>query len=190
MSYNVNTNIQIQRSGDIMNKLGDYLKELRGKKSLRDVQKATGISHTYLSTLEKGFDPRTKKERKPTVDILKKLADHYKIDYYKLLVMAGYIDEQTASFFSLQSELLETKSELYSTQKELENTSELYSVQGKLEKTLNLRKIIAEDCLYWDEYCFSMKERQKIVNFIVDNILLETKPKIDPYERHKKDKEE
>ncbi|WP_328053918.1 hypothetical protein [Bacillus paramycoides] len=39
--------------------LGLYLKKLRGKRSLRELAKATGISHTYLSTLEKGFDPRS-----------------------------------------------------------------------------------------------------------------------------------
>lgn len=44
-----------------MNEFGEFLKKLRGKKSIREVAKDIGISHTYLSTLEKGFDPRTKK---------------------------------------------------------------------------------------------------------------------------------
>ncbi|WP_100400609.1 helix-turn-helix domain-containing protein [Bacillus sp. FJAT-44742] len=74
-----------------MNDFGNYLKELRGERSLRDVQKGTGISHTYLSTLEKGFDPRTKKQRKPTPETLKKLASYYDISYTTLLEKAGYI---------------------------------------------------------------------------------------------------
>lgn len=74
-----------------MNELGSYLKELRGKKSLRDVQKDTGISHTYLSTLEKGIDPRTNKPREPSFDTLKKLSDYYDVSYIDLLSKAGYV---------------------------------------------------------------------------------------------------
>lgn len=76
-----------------MNEFGEYLKKLRGNKSLREVTKFTGISHTYLSTLEKGYDPRTKKERKPAPDVLRKLAGFYNVPYSTLLYMAGYIDE-------------------------------------------------------------------------------------------------
>lgn len=75
-----------------MSDFGNYLKELRGNHSLRDVQKGTGISHTYLSTLEKGYDPRTKKERKPAPDILKKLSAYYEVSYTDLLEKAGYIN--------------------------------------------------------------------------------------------------
>ena len=77
-----------------MDELGRYLRSLRGDKSLREVQKHTGISHTYLSTLERGYDPRTKKPRKPSPDVLRKLADFYKVDYFGLLFKAGYIDDQ------------------------------------------------------------------------------------------------
>lgn len=45
-----------------MNELGKYLKELRGEKSLREAAKQIGISHTYLDTIEKGFDKRSKKQ--------------------------------------------------------------------------------------------------------------------------------
>src|SRR5690625_670465 len=75
------------------NSFGEYLKELRGSKSLREVHRATGVSHTYLSTLEKGFDPRTGNVRKPNPDILKRLADYYETDYKKLMALSGYIDQ-------------------------------------------------------------------------------------------------
>lgn len=72
---------------------GDYLKELRGKRSLREMEKVTGLSHTYLSSLEKGFDPRSQKERKPTPETLKKLSTSLNVSYDDLMLKAGYIDE-------------------------------------------------------------------------------------------------
>lgn len=74
-----------------MSAFGEYLRELRGDRSLREIEKITGISHTYLSSLEKGYDPRSKKERKPTVEIIKKLSEHLpNASYAQLLKLAGY----------------------------------------------------------------------------------------------------
>lgn len=87
-----------------MNELGNYLKELRGKRSLREVQKGTGISHTYLSTLEKGYDPRTKKERKPTPEVLRKLALYYEVPYVVLMTKARYVDVNGAVQFGTLAE--------------------------------------------------------------------------------------
>lgn len=78
-----------------MNEFGEYLKDLRGGKSLREMERITGLSHTYLSTLEKGVDPRSGKERKPTPDILKKLSEALDVPYIELMKKAGYIDEIT-----------------------------------------------------------------------------------------------
>ncbi|MCA1011381.1 helix-turn-helix domain-containing protein [Halobacillus halophilus] len=80
-----------------MGDFGNYLRELRGKKSLREVSKGTGISHTYLSTLEKGYDPRTKKKRNPAPNTLKLLADYYEVSYNDLLVKAGYLEKDFIS---------------------------------------------------------------------------------------------
>lgn len=56
--------------------LGQKLKALRKKnnKSLRQVQKQTGISNSYLSELEND------RKENPSMDILKKLADLYEVD--------------------------------------------------------------------------------------------------------------
>lgn len=81
-----------------MNNFGNYLKELRGNRSLREMERLTGLSHTYLSTLEKGMDPRSKKGRKPTPEILKKLADTLSIDYFDLMEKAGYINKDDTFF--------------------------------------------------------------------------------------------
>ncbi|HLR02829.1 MAG TPA: helix-turn-helix transcriptional regulator [Virgibacillus sp.] len=78
-----------------MDELSQHLKKLRKEKSvsLRQASRDIGISHTYLDSLEKGFDPRTNKERKPTFDVLKKLSNYYKVNYIDLLQKSGYIEE-------------------------------------------------------------------------------------------------
>ena len=77
-----------------MNTLGDLLKELRGKESLRDASKRIGISHTYLDTLEKGFDKRSGSVVKPSPETLKMIAEAYNYDYEELMVKTGYIEAE------------------------------------------------------------------------------------------------
>lgn len=72
-----------------MNEFGEKIKELRGNQSLREAAKNIGISHTYLDSLEKGFDPRSGKERKPTSEIVGKLANYYNYSYFDLMKLAG-----------------------------------------------------------------------------------------------------
>lgn len=75
-------------------KLGSYLKELRGKESLRDVSKRTNgkISHSYISDLEKGVSRRGNKIS-PSPETLKVLSKVYNTDYDKLMKLAGYSDK-------------------------------------------------------------------------------------------------
>ncbi|OAH53122.1 hypothetical protein AWH48_12255 [Domibacillus aminovorans] len=80
-----------------MEKLPGLLKELRGKESLRSVGERAGLSHNYLSQLEKGIDPRTKKPIKPTPDTLKRLSEAYDYSYDELLKLAGYIEDKEAT---------------------------------------------------------------------------------------------
>lgn len=75
-----------------MKTLGELLKELRGKESLRDASKRIGISHTYLDTIEKGFDKRSGKHVNPTPETLKLLSKAYNYDYEELMILAGYLD--------------------------------------------------------------------------------------------------
>lgn len=81
-----------------MSDIGSFLRELRGKRSLRSVEEESGVSHTYLSSLEKGADPRTGKERKPSAETLKKLADVYNYSYIDLLAKAGYLNLKEDDF--------------------------------------------------------------------------------------------
>ncbi len=70
-----------------METLGQTLKATRGKVSLtlREVEDSTGISNAYLSQLEND------KIKKPSANVLYKLADIYKISLDVLLVAAGII---------------------------------------------------------------------------------------------------
>ena len=76
-----------------MNDLGNRIKQLREIKgiSLREVSKETEISHSFLSNLEKGFDPRSGKKINPTPHTIRKLAKFYNVAYVDLLNIAGYI---------------------------------------------------------------------------------------------------
>jgi len=76
-------------------KLGEMLKNKRIddlKLSLRDAAELIGISHNYLSILEKAKDPRSDAPIKPTIDTLKLITDAYKMDINTLLPLAGYDD--------------------------------------------------------------------------------------------------
>lgn len=59
--------------------------------SLRDASKLIGISHSYLSTLEKGIDPRNDAPVKPTPETLQLISKAYNIEYNNLMEKAGYI---------------------------------------------------------------------------------------------------
>jgi transcriptional regulator with XRE-family HTH domain len=74
-------------------RIGDFLKELRGKRSLRDIEKTSGVSYSYLRRIEKGIDPRSGKEFIPTPDTLKKLAKAYDCEYIDLMDIAGYLSD-------------------------------------------------------------------------------------------------
>lgn len=66
---------------------GKYLKQLRKERQLttRQVEAYADVSNSYLSLLERG-------KRRPSPDILKKLASVYKVSYAELMKAAGYLD--------------------------------------------------------------------------------------------------
>jgi transcriptional regulator with XRE-family HTH domain len=71
------------------NQLGIFLADLRTAKglSLREVEEATdrGVSNAYLSQLENG------KIRKPSPNVLHRLAQTYAVPYEALMEKAGYL---------------------------------------------------------------------------------------------------
>lgn len=76
------------------NKLGEYLRKERkaNNMSLREFSEYLGISHTYLSKLENGVDPRTGKAVSPTIETLKQISKAMNISLEKLLSISGYIN--------------------------------------------------------------------------------------------------
>jgi transcriptional regulator with XRE-family HTH domain len=71
-----------------MGELGNYLRELRTQKrlSLREVEKISGASGSYLSQVEQG-------KRQPSADLLRKIAPAYGTSVRDLMTKAGYLDE-------------------------------------------------------------------------------------------------
>ena len=73
-----------------METLGSFLKEIREVNSLtiRQIEDATGISNAYLSLLEND------KIKKPSANVLYKLASVYNIELSLLLSAAGIIQKK------------------------------------------------------------------------------------------------
>ncbi len=63
--------------------IGALLKRLRGKVSLREVNRRTGVSGSYLSQIERG-------EKQPGPTVVRKLAELYRVDAQQLLRRAGH----------------------------------------------------------------------------------------------------
>jgi transcriptional regulator with XRE-family HTH domain len=70
--------------------LGDYIREQResAQVSLRQLARAAGVSNPYLSQVERGL-------KKPSAEILAKLAQGLRISAETLYVRAGILDERT-----------------------------------------------------------------------------------------------
>lgn len=81
-----------------MNYIGDFIKKYRGDMSLRDFAEKCGISHTHLDSIEKGFDPRTGKTVRVTVDTLKKIANAMNMTINDLLIQSGDVKIDGLSF--------------------------------------------------------------------------------------------
>ena len=62
---------------------GSLLRRLRGRVSLREVTRRTGVSSSYLSQIERG-------EKRPGANLLRKLADLYRVDPDDLIRRAGH----------------------------------------------------------------------------------------------------
>lgn len=78
------------------NELGEFLREKRGKMSLREFAAKCGISHTHLDSLEKGADPRTGKKVSVSTETLRLIADGIGVDFLYLACLADGIDPNKA----------------------------------------------------------------------------------------------
>lgn len=76
------------------NELGLYLRELRDKRSLREIEKLTRVSHTRIDAIERNSDPRNGKPVTVNPDTLRKLATAYKVSYIDLMIKAGHLTHE------------------------------------------------------------------------------------------------
>ena len=85
-----------------MDSLSSILTQARRKKglSLRGAAAAIGISHTYLSALEKGYDPRSGTKVSPSQAVLIKICSAYGLDMSKVLPVLVLEDEYSLYEFA------------------------------------------------------------------------------------------
>ncbi|MCM3499868.1 helix-turn-helix domain-containing protein [Staphylococcus capitis] len=138
-----------------MNDFGKKLKELRGDQSIREASRNIGISHTYLDSLEKGIDPRTGKERKPTIEVIHKLSKYYNVDFFDLSRLAGV-------FVSIKDTPKEVKREEINKMKkrfkEYFNDTELIVKENYLD--IMSKKLSYRDSIFWQNlYNFYIQEK-------------------------------
>lgn len=128
-----------------MNEFGKKIRELRGKQSLRQASKGIGISHTYLDSLEKGFDPRTHKERKPTIEVIHKLSKYYNYDFFDLSRLAGVFVSMKDTPDEVKQEEIEKMKEKF---REYLNDNENKIKQNFLD--LISRKLSYKEVIFWN----------------------------------------
>lgn len=138
-----------------MNDFGKKLKELRGDQSIREASRNIGISHTYLDSLEKGIDPRTGKERKPTIEVIHKLSKYYNVDFFDLSRLAGV-------FVSIKDTPKEVKREEINKMKkrfkEYFNDTELIVKENYLD--IMSKKLTYRESIFWQNlYNFYIQEK-------------------------------
>ncbi|MDO4540208.1 MAG: XRE family transcriptional regulator [Syntrophomonadaceae bacterium] len=71
-----------------MNGLGEFIREQRGGRSLREFALLCGVSHTYIDILEKGYNFRSGKKPIVSTEVLKKIAAGIGVDYLYLAALA------------------------------------------------------------------------------------------------------
>ncbi|MMZ61803.1 helix-turn-helix protein [compost metagenome] len=78
-----------------MSNINELLTKIREDQgiSLREAARRSGLSHSYIDSLEKGVHPKTKAPIKPSPDSLKALAVAYNYNYIQLMNAAGYVEE-------------------------------------------------------------------------------------------------
>lgn len=123
------------------NELGKYLKELRGKHSLRDIAERTGLSHTYIGDIEKGKRRASDKKIQVSPDTLKKLAKAYGHSFNDLMEKAGYIDF-TETVYDVNEPNYEDVIEGYPT--EVKENSPSYIEKEYVDIARELKKLTDE----------------------------------------------
>ncbi len=92
------TMFRMSTTTGMKNNQNDFGEEMRRARlerglSLREASALVGISHTYLSALENGIDPKTKKEIVPSLDVIFKVCKAYDLDFLSVATGSFIPDE-------------------------------------------------------------------------------------------------
>lgn len=132
--------------------------------SLRDAGKLIGISHSYLSNLEKGIDPRTNTSINPTPDTLKLISDAYNLSYTKLMELTGYIDE------GYSNRKLEEDTDQFNSSKDIDIALEIDKIKTLINDSSSIcfygdplmeesRALLLEGMEYLKKQCKVLKKK-------------------------------
>jgi HTH-type transcriptional regulator, competence development regulator len=128
----------------VKNNLGEFLIQLRGNKSLREVSKISGLSHSYIRDIERGINRTTNLPIRPSAETLKRLSKAYDFPYEELLLHAGYIENPIKENTATYDEITES---------------------GLIE--IDLQKILeGENPVTLEGYTFEKKEKKKLLDII------------------------
>ena len=118
--------------------LGEYLKNQRElmNYSTRDITKLTKISGAYISQIETG-------KRKPSANVLNKLAKIYMVPSTHLLELAGYVDKEPGEWDSTTT-IESIKNISYGIQDIIDNLES--------KKECNKEREMCERCKSYIEY--------------------------------------
>lgn len=133
---------------------GELIKDLRSKKGIsqRQLSMYSNISNTEISRLESG------ERKKPSPDLLRRLAPPLDTTYSELMVAAGYIDEPLdeknslpsgyEGFYDLSPEVVEKAKEMHDSDEDFFNT--MHRITQRIPRRerawlVNLAKNILKD---------------------------------------------
>jgi len=130
------------------NKLGKFLNRSRTKKelTLKKLGETIGFSDAYISMVEKG------KRKKPSYEFLLKISDVLEVDYFDLMVLAGYFEENEAR---QRKKILDSISE----KKTEKNINKIHS---QLEKDLYYLLTKYEKDIYYKAIPLTINDKRKI----------------------------
>lgn len=117
------------------NSLGNYLKELRASRSLREVAELTGLSHTYIADIENGYRRGSNKPIKPSADTLVKLSKAYGVSFVDLIEKSGIWSNMSEEDKSVMIYIYKNEEEL--NEKIKEQIKSLTNDEGKFSEKLH-----------------------------------------------------
>lgn len=145
---------------------GSCIREMREEKGMsgRELARRANISQAYLSQLERG------ENKKPSPEIIKKIAKGLDVDYNDLMTLAGYLYEEELIQLETENIQIDTeniKSELLQAQGQLKKLKLLQTVDKYIQTTKDLHKLLTLNFdVYYKDKLLTKEEKQKLLTII------------------------